>query len=191
MMLKPCIAIVLCAASLGACDTRDPVQAPTAESTETQTRAVLYDCDELAFVEARPLQGRGFDRSRGGLLAEPRPSYVVFASQAYPNPARRDLFRAFLGAIVAQFDASRGALALAIGTDEGCGVGRTLSIWEDESALFEFATSGAHADAMSRGNEYFESFKTTHWTASADELGSLDWANARQALEAVTPVWYD
>jgi len=190
-MLKSCTALVLCVASLGACDTRDPVEGRAAEPTPNPARAALYACDEVGFVEGRSLQGRGFDRSRGGLLAEPRSSYVVFTSQAYPKAARRELFRTYVGAIAAQFDASRGALALAVGTDDGCGVGRTLSIWEDESALFDFASSGAHAEAMSRGEEYFESFKITHWTASADEIDSLDWTSARRALEAAAPVWYD
>jgi quinol monooxygenase YgiN len=157
----------------------------------SQTLSALYACEERALVDDRPLVGPGFDRSRGGLLGERQSSYVVFTSQAYPKPAQRQVFRGFVQAISAQLDASPGALAYALATDAGCGVGRSLSVWASEAALFEFASTGAHAEAMSRGHEYFDSFKTTYWSASADEVLAIDWAKTRQVLDAVPPVWYE
>jgi quinol monooxygenase YgiN len=166
-------------------DTNDEVDA-----AESQRRSALYACEETELI-ASPLVGPGFDRSKGGIVGEPQSSYVIFASQAYPKAAQRELFSGFVRAISAQLDSTPGALAYALATDAGCGVGRTLSVWTNEAALFQYAVSGAHAEAMSRGSEYFDSFKTTHWSASADELLSLDWERAKQVLDAVPPIWYD
>jgi hypothetical protein len=162
-----------------------------ADETESQRRLALYACEEKAFLADRPLQGPGFDRSRGGLLGEPQPSYVVFASQAYPRAGQRELFGRFVQAISAQLDSTPGMLAYSFGTDAGCGVGRSLSIWASEATLFEYAMTGAHAQAMSRGSEYFDSFKTSYWSTTADELLAIDWDKARQVLEGVSPIWYE
>jgi hypothetical protein len=51
--------------------------------------------------------------------------------------------------------------------------------------------TGAHAQAMSRGNEYFDSFKTSYWSTTADELSSIDWNKASQVLQGVSPIWYE
>jgi hypothetical protein len=172
------------AASLG-CDES------STDDTTAASRAALYACEERAFVGQRPLMGPGFDPARGGLLGETQPSYVVFASQAYPKPEQRERFGSYVRAISAQLDASPGALAHALGTDAVCGVGRTLSLWANEAALFDFATTGAHADAMSRGSEYFISFKTTYWSIAADDVSSIDWDDGRAKLEEAEPIWFD
>jgi len=163
----------------------------SADDTTAASRAALYACEERAFVGERPLMGAGFDPARGGILGEAQPRYIVFASQAYPKPEQRDLFRSYVQAISAQLDASPGALAHALGTDAACGVGRTLSVWANEAALFDFATTGAHAEAMSRGSEYFISFKTTYWSIAADDVSSVDWDDGRARLEETEPVWFD
>jgi hypothetical protein len=182
-------ATLLCSLLGVACNGSD-INAGLDES-ESQRRSALYACEEKAFMADRPLQGPGFDRSRGGLLGEPQPSYVVFASQAYPRAGQRELFGRFVQAISAQLDSTPGMLAYSFGTDAGCGVGRSLSIWASEAMLFEYATTGAHAQAMSRGNEYFDSFKTSYWSTTADELSAIDWDKARQVLQGVSPIWYE
>jgi hypothetical protein len=51
--------------------------------------------------------------------------------------------------------------------------------------MYAFVVSGAHGEAVGMTLDLSYTGKSTHWWATADELGSLDWELARAKLDEV------
>lgn len=149
--------------------------------------AAYYACAETGFAEARPLSGPGLDPETGELVGAPQASYVAHATQIYPKADKEKDFFGLVGPVLQQLEETPGLVAYALGSDEGCGVQRTMGIWESEEAMFAFVTSGAHATAMGSTLTVSITGKTTSWTVSADEVAALDWDVARGKLDAISP----
>ncbi len=146
--------------------------------------AHLYDCEEVAFSEGRPLSGPGYDPETG-LTGAPQASYVLHATQIYVKPEQQDAFFAAVGKVLVQLGQSEGLVAYGLATDDGCGVARTMGVWTSEEAMYAFVASGAHLEAMQRTAELSYTGKTTQWTGSADDVVALTWDVARAKLDAV------
>ncbi len=63
----------------------------------------------------------------------------------------------------------------------------TMTLWNSEDDLKDFAKSGAHLQAMKKSGEMAELIKTL--TIDSDQL--IDWATAKSMLREVKPLRFD
>ena len=147
----------------------------------------LYACEEVAFGEAKELSGPGYDPTNG-FVGTPQASYVVHATQIYYRPDQADEFFQLAGKVVAQLAETEGLVAFTLGSDDTCGVARTLGVWTSEEALYAFVGSGAHAEAMAKTSATTFTGRTTHWDATPAEVDALSWDVARAKLEDIEPL---
>lgn len=151
--------------------------------------SALYACEEVQFGEAKPLSGPGYDPMTG-FVGTPQSSYVVHATQIYLRPEHYDEFYGLAGKVVAQLASTEGLVAFTIGSDDACGVARTMGVWSSEEALYAFVGSGAHAEAMAKTSALTFTGRTTHWDATPEDVEALTWDVARAKLEDVDPLGY-
>jgi heme-degrading monooxygenase HmoA len=144
----------------------------------------LYECAEDAFSDVRELGGEGYD-PEVGILGEPQEKYLVSTTLIYWRPELTDEFYQMGGDVMGQLVSTPGLVAWALGTDEVCHVGRALTVWRSEEDMYAFVVSGAHGEAVGMTLDLSYTGKSTHWWATADELGSLDWELARAKLAEV------
>lgn len=148
----------------------------------------FYACEELEFAEARPLSGMNFDASEGGFLTEPTQStFVAHTTQIYMKPEGEAEFLMLSGQLFGVLGDTPGLVAWTVGTDEGCGVARTMGIWESEEALYAFVASDLHAQAMSRTTALSFTGRTMHFDVTKEEAEALTWDVMREKLEDVEP----
>jgi heme-degrading monooxygenase HmoA len=149
--------------------------------------STLYTCEELVFAEAKELSGPGYDPTNG-FVGTPQASYVVHATQIYYRPEGETEFFQLAGKVAAQLAQTEGLVAFSLGTDDTCGVARTMGVWASEEALYAFVGSGAHAEAMAKTSDITFSGRTTHWDATPEEVEALTWDVARDKLEDIEPL---
>lgn len=110
-------------------------------------------------LQAAPLAGSAV---RGGTLAPGQ--YLVGTTYLQLEPDKAERVNELVGPVLADLDERDGLLAMALGTSRSCGAARTLTVWRDEAAVFEFVVGVPHARAMqeiddvSRGGSV-----ATHW----------------------------
>lgn len=63
----------------------------------------------------------------------------------------------------------------------------TMTLWENEKDLKDFAASGAHLNSMKQSKKIAKSIKTL--TINADEMPS--WKTAKQLLESVKAIQFN
>ncbi len=148
----------------------------------------FYACVEQEFSEARPLSGTNFDVTEGGFLMEPAQStFVAHTTQIYMKPEGETEFFALSGQIFGVLGETPGLVAWTVGTDDGCGVARTMGIWDSEEALYTFVASDIHAEAMARTTAITFTGRTTHFDVTKEEAEALTWDVMRERLEDVEP----
>lgn len=195
MMLTRITALILLALPL-ACGDSGAAGTDTDATTAVSTAASstgdgidpgqLYNCKEEAFG-AMPLAGPLWDAEKGGIQGALQGSYVLHTTQIYVRPEGAEAFGALaqeIGAAAAQID---GLIAFSVGSDNGCGVARTMGIWASEEAMYKLVTSEAHAKAMAATPELSYTGRVTHWTATAAEANAYTWDVARAKLADVAP----
>ena len=164
-------------------------EASTGE-TDASTGALdldqFYGCDEQAF-SASPLAGPGFDGAKGGIQGALADSYVLHTTQIYLRPEGAATFFDLTLAILDDAVANPGLIAFSVGTDDACGVARTMGIWASEEAMYAFVTRKPHLDAMAVTTELTFTGRVTHWTATADEANAYTWEVAREKISDVEP----
>jgi heme-degrading monooxygenase HmoA len=149
--------------------------------------AHLYECQEVAFEEGKPLSGPGYDPMTG-FVGTPQAKYIVHTTQIYVRPEQENAFFQAAGKVIAQLSQTDGLVAYALAGDDGCGVQRTMGVWESEEALYAFVGSGAHVEAMQKTGELSFTGRTTNWEATSDEVLALTWDVARGKLAEVAAV---
>ncbi len=158
----------------------DDSGAPDAAAAATCERGVLEADTELN----GPLAGPAVDRATGQLREPPPAGYHVSTTYLQIRPDGQQRFGELVAPIVQQLASQRGLLALQLATSDECGTARTLGIWEDEGAMFEFSLGDVHQaavgsiDEISRGASAFSA-----WTATA--LDQTTWEVAAQRLAEV------
>lgn len=163
-----------------ACGSEDETETPP------RTTSALYDCPEDTFEQNRPLVGPGIAPGQG-LLGERQASYVVHTTQIYARPEKAQAFMEVVGSVIAQLEETPGLVGYALGTDPACGVARTLGVWASEEAMYRFATSGAHLEAMGQFTDLALTGRVTHWNATPEEVEALTFDVARQRIATVDP----
>ncbi|MCA9709007.1 MAG: hypothetical protein KDK70_24395 [Myxococcales bacterium] len=145
----------------------------------------LFDCEDPNVVYV-PMMGPGFDPQTGAFVGPPQESFVAHTTQAVVGPETMDEFMAVNDMVVAQLMQTEGVLGVGFAIEPACGFLRTIGLWESEQALYAFAGSGAHAQAMAQAGEISITGRTTHWTIGADAM-SLTWDMALTELDPVAP----
>ncbi|NUP07933.1 MAG: hypothetical protein HOW73_17955 [Polyangiaceae bacterium] len=147
----------------------------------------LYACEEIEFQDFRPMSGPGFDAANGGLLEPFQDTYLISTTQIYTSQEQDGPFLSLAATVMQQLSETPGLVGYALGGDDVCGVNRTLAIWQSEEAMFTFVGSAAHAEAMTKTAEVSLTGRTTHWTATAEEVQALTWDDAREHLADIEP----
>ncbi|MRG97494.1 antibiotic biosynthesis monooxygenase family protein [Polyangium spumosum] len=165
----------------GGSDAEPPSQPPPVTSGDGCVR------DELEpDFEPTPLQGAGVDAE--GKLAPG--TYLVSSTYIHRKgtPESDAKFGELVGPIVQALQSQPGLVAFQLGTSASCSAGRTLTVWEDEEAMYQFVGSPAHAEAMARTGEVSRGDSVvTSW--QDDERGAT-WEKALEKLAAETGPTY-
>ena len=162
---------------------------PTSSTGDSSTGldpSQLYGCKEEAFGAA-PLAGPGWDAEKGGIQGTLQDSYVLHTTQIYVRPEQGQAFGALAQAVGEEAAKTEGLIAFSVGSDNGCGVARTMGIWANEEALYKLVMSEAHAKAMAATLDVSYTGRTTHWTVTAAEANAYSWDIARAKVEDVEP----
>ncbi len=173
-------------ASSGDPDTGDAPTTGGAESSTGEAPPDFYACEEKMFGAA-PLAGPKFDAGKGGIQGELQPGYVLHTTQIYIKPEAAQTFIELAGQVSAEAQKIEGLIAFSVGSDNGCGVARTMGIWASEEAMYRLVTSEVHAQAMAMTTTLSYTGRVTHWTATAEEANAYTWEVARAKLEGVEP----
>jgi quinol monooxygenase YgiN len=186
--MKPTSTILMAILLLG-CSSEDPDAATTSGAAPTKedfTHMLECKADDL---QGGTIHGPGYDAEQGGLIGETQESYVVHTTQIFVRPEGEEEFFDLVSKIITQLAETPGLVGYAFGNDETCGDNRTLGVWESEEAIYAFVGSGAHAEAMPRASDLSYTGRTTHWTATADEVNALDWQVADVKVREATPLY--
>ena len=161
----------------------------TATTTGGPDVAALYGCEEVEFM-AYPLAGPLFDASKGGIQGPLQADYVLHTTQIYIKPGSEQTFGELAAQVSEEASKTEGLIAFTAGSDDGCGVARTMGIWTSEEAMYELVGSAVHVKAMGMTADLSYTGRVTHWSATADEANTFSWAVARAKLETIEPASY-
>lgn len=162
---------------------------PTTGAAESSTGidpAELYGCEETMFG-ASPLAGPLYDGEKGGIQGTLQAGYVLHTTQIYIKPEGAQTFTELAAAVAEEAAAIEGLVAFSVGSDNGCGVARTMGIWASEEAMYKLVASEAHAKAMGMTLDLSYTGRVTHWSATADEANAYTWDVARARIADVEP----
>jgi hypothetical protein len=158
----------------------DPESASATENQQATPSLAFAGCErgmlEADFL-APPLAGPAL---RDGAL--PPGEYLVSSTYLQLDPAAgpQQLFNDLIIPVATDLQTRPGLLALSLGQSKGCGVARTLAVWQDEMAMLNFVASPAHTAAMSRVTDISRGGSTvTHWLG--DEA-SVNWPSAARYI---------
>lgn len=169
-----------------ATDTTTSGDTTTSSDTTTGPAGCSRDVLESDGFKAGPMSGPAVDPATGELANLPS-TFVVSTTYLTlkQDQATKDLFFKALGPVQAQMKGATGLLAVQLQMSNECATARTLSVWKDEGAMFEFATGSAHQDAanqidtISRGQSVVLHWDGTTasdatWETAAKKLGEED-----------------
>ncbi len=159
---------------------------PTASTGDDIDPSQLYSCKEEMFGAA-PFAGPLWDAEKGGIQGALQGSYVLHTTQIYVRPEAAEAFGALAQEVGAEAAKIDGLVAFSVGSDNGCGVARTMGIWASEEAMYKLVTSEAHAKAMAATVELSYTGRVTHWNATAEEANVYTWDVARAKLDGIAP----
>jgi heme-degrading monooxygenase HmoA len=99
-------------------------------------------------VRRQPARRPLYDPEKGGIQGALQANYVLHTTQIYLKPEGAQEFGELAEAVGAEAANTEGLIAFSVGSDNGCGVARTMGIWASEEAMYKLVTSEAHAKAM-------------------------------------------
>jgi len=159
--------------------------AATADAATTDAAVVPDDgchADELeADMPRAPLTGAGVV---DGTLAAG--SYAISSTylRLPAGDAARERFFALAGPVIADAATREGAVASALALSASCNTARTLTVWRDQEAMYEFVSGQAHLVAMaavgevSRGGSiamhWLGDESEANWDTAAEQLGAFE-----------------
>jgi heme-degrading monooxygenase HmoA len=136
---------------------------------------------------AGPMAGPAVDPGTGELAAPPAAGYHVSTTylRLRPDDAAQQRFNELVGPVTEQLATQAGLLGVQVSNADACGTARTMTLWQDEEAMFGFVFSDAHdaavggIDEISRGGSAFASWTATTlddttWDAAAAHLAEVD-----------------
>jgi hypothetical protein len=118
--------------------------------------------------------------------AVPAGSYAISSTylRLPEGEAARERFFALVGPVLADLTTREGAVASALALSASCNTARTLTVWRDQDAMYEFVAGEAHLAAMaavgevSRGGSIAKHWlgdeSEANWDSAAEQLGAFD-----------------
>ncbi|MEN0066579.1 MAG: hypothetical protein AAGA48_30880 [Myxococcota bacterium] len=144
-------------------------------------RPFAFACLALtACAVSGTFEGPGYED--GTLVTEAEGPFVAVATYARRAAGERGRFNGYVSDISTQLDGTVGLVGYAL---RGELPGRevwTITVWEDEAAMMDFVTSGAHLTAMGSANEVVAEFDSAMFEVDADDL-PLDWSTILERLD--------
>ena len=156
----------------------DPPKDEQSDCTRGQLEA------DLAFPA--PLSGPAVQAD--GTLAPGRYTVSSTYLKLKPDAEGQARFQELVTPVGQALRSQPGLMALQFASSEHCNTARTLSVWKDDEAMYEFVSGQAHVNAMSSVDEVSRGGSVvTHW--SDDERGA-SWQKAAQQLAAEDGPFY-
>lgn len=196
--LRPALSFRGCALAallvLAACG-----QSPTEPSHEAMpdmaTAPATSECSREVLepdTQPSPIAGAGVDAMTGTLAAPKSGKYIVSTTYLTLKPGAdvAQRFGALMGPIMAQLKAQRGLAAISLASSQKCGTARTLAVWEDEAAMYEFVASPAHVSAISAIGEVSRGQSLVHHFSETDAARAVSWSAVVTQLKAITGPLY-
>lgn len=109
-------------------------------------------------------------------------SFVVAVTHARVRSGRKGDFDDHVQDVLEQARGSDGFVAHAFRAELPGDDRWTMTIWEDEAAMKDFAYSGAHLLAMAEASTLLEAVRSASFEVDAEEL-PVDWERALDALD--------
>jgi hypothetical protein len=118
--------------------------------------------------------------------ALPAGSYAISSTylRLPAGDAARERFLALAGPVIADIASREGAVASALALSASCNTARTLTVWRDQDAMYEFVGGAPHLAAMaavgevSRGGSiamhWLGDESEANWDAAAEQLGAFE-----------------
>lgn len=178
------ISIALLASTFAACADEET---KNTERTDVDT-SFLTRCTGEEF-QSSPFAGSGYNPEQG-LLKAPQDSYIAHTTVIYLRPGQDELFGQLMGPISEQLANQEGLVAISLGAAPECGIARTMAVWENEAAMYDFVASDAHTQAMIKFTEVAQGGAVTHWNITADELPTMSWDTAFAKIAEADPLAY-
>lgn len=132
-----------------------------------------------------PLSGPAFDNGVATEALPEQDTYVVSTTYLKVQDDQQELFQQHMDAINASLaDEPVGLLGRSLGSKLGTTEVRTLSVWTSEQAIYDWAFTGAHMEAVSAASDIgvADVGKVLHWEVTADELPPT-WEDAMQRVD--------
>ncbi len=142
------------------------------------------DMLEPDIAYAGPLDGPGV--GEGGALKAPPAGKSYAISSTYLRQKRDEAtakrFQTLMAPIAMALANQQGLVAMQLSFSEKCATARTLSVWEDEAAMYRFVTGPAHLEAANAIDEISRGGSIAlHWTGSEKDA---TWDRAAVQLAA-------
>ena len=131
------------------------------------------------------LEGPGYN-SDDGVLTDAEGPYLVVATHTRIAKGEVKRFGEHVDAIKLQQDDTPGFMARALRAELPGRERWTVTVWEDEESVMDFAFSGAHLDAMLDETSTIDGVYTAGWWVEAEEL-PVRWGEVLDELDAVAP----
>jgi hypothetical protein len=145
-----------------------PPEDPTPDAPSDPTASTDSSCARGTLEpDFQPMPLSGPNVHEGKLAAG---DYVISTTylQLRQDPQAQMRFGQLMQPILADLATRPGLLAVSLGTAPMCGIARTLSVWRDEAAMFDFVLSSAHSAAMASVGEVSRGGSlVTHWSGDA------------------------
>jgi len=150
----------------------------------------LTDCAEDDLPAVPAFFGEAVEK--GKLSKKPgKPYYVAATHFLMKNNSQEavETFQTLMNKLDPAIRSADGLLGATLTFSMKCGYGRTMTIWKDEASMMKFATSEAHATAVTKTSTIASHFRTTHWKEE-DASWPPTWKQSKDKLTEIKVTTY-
>jgi heme-degrading monooxygenase HmoA len=179
-ILSACLLLTACTSTATTADAAVDALPPDGASSAC-SRGVLEADAELA-----PFVGPGADAESGALLPFDG-SRIVSSTYLRIAPGAEQRFGELVGTIQGSLGTTPGLVAISFERSADCGSARTLVVWENAGAMYDFVSSPAHVAAMNEAPDVAAAGSAVvHWSTS--DASEVSWAAATARIGLAPPI---